>query len=592
MEQTAAPGTPAPVPDDASVPQEPGPPPWLHGGDLVARQLAAEGVRHLFTLTGGHISPLYDGTRFTGTRLVDFRHEQAAVHAADAYARATRAPAAAALTAGPGVTGGITGVANAFYAHSPVVVLGGRNPFMTDGAGNLQEAPHIELMRPVTKYCQAVHDVWRTRDIVREAFAAATAPRSGPTYVDLPIDVQLTRFEAAHAPPPRTPTAPAPAEPSPDAVKRVAGLLAQAERPVLFAGSGAYWSRAEHALDAVARAAAAPVFLNGMARGLLGRSHPRQLSAVRKTALAEADLLIMLGADFDFRVGFGQPGVLAEDAVVVQVDPQASRIGRNRDVSLAVVSDIGRFLEALACLDAVFGRTRPGAWTERLHGLEANALARRRHAVEGNEAPIHPQRLAQELADFFDEDAVVIGDGGDVVTMASGAVRPGGPGCWMDPGPFGCLGVGAPFAMGARLARPGKQVAVVFGDGAFGFNGFEYDSAVRQKLPFVGIMGNDGAWGEMRTFHEDVFGPDYVAAQYLSQSTAYEKIVEGMGGHGERVERASRIRPALERAFAAGVPALVNVLLDTSYRHKANTISGRHLATAYGGGDAHAFRRP
>jgi acetolactate synthase-1/2/3 large subunit len=197
----------------------------------------------------------------------------------------------------------------------------------------------------------------------------------------------------------------------------------------------------------------------------------------------------------------------------------------------------------------------------------------------------------KEICEFLDEDATVIGDGGDIVAQFAGSFRPGGPGLWLDPGPFGCLGVGAPFAMSARLLRPSAQVTVVFGDGSFGFNGFEYESAVRQKMPFVGIMGNDGAWGEMRTFHEDVFGDEDLKAQYLSQGTAYEKVVEALGGYGERVETAAGIKPALERAFRSGVPALVNVILDPTYRRENATVSGKQVALAYGGGNKDAFKR-
>lgn len=566
-------------------------PSWFHGGDLVAQQLAAFRTRYIFTLTGGHISPLYDGARFTDIRLIDFRHEQAAVHAADAYARVTRSAAVAAVTAGPGVTGAITGVANAYFAESPVITLGGRNPFSNDGAGNLQEAPHLELMRPVTKYCAAAYDFWRLREIVHDAFSAALNPRTGPAFVDLPMDVQLTRLAKEEAPPIRTLCSRQRTAPDLDVVKQVANYLANAKQPLIMAGTGAYWSGAESALDAVARAAKAPVYVNGMARGLLGSQHPYQVLGNRKEALLGADLVLLLGVDFDFRLGFGQPEVLHSDAVVIQVDPDASRLGRNRDVSLGVAADIETFLVALVNEDAQFGRSSPPRWTNSLLDNDKARAARVAETRELRDTPIHPISFVQEVSEYLDDDATVIGDGGDIVAMFAAHFRPGGPGLWMDPGPFGCLGVGAPFAIGARLHRPASQIAVVFGDGSFGFNGFEFDSAVRQHLPFVGIVGNDGAWGEMRTFHADIFGNADLSAQYLSQATAYEKIVEGMGGYGERVDRVQDIKPALERAFASGVPALVNVILDPNFRKKSGTVSGRQVALSYGGGDSNAFRR-
>lgn len=564
--------------------------PWLHGGDLIARQLAWHGVDHLFTLTGGHISPVYDGLVATGTRLVDFRHEQAVVHAADAYARVRRDLAVAAVTAGPGVTGAITGVANAYYASSPVVVLGGRNPFMTDGAGNLQEAPQVELMSPVTKYCAAVHDVWRTCDVVFEAMRAALEPRAGPAYVDLPMDVLLARMAPDAAPPARPPIATSRRVADPDMVTAVADRLASSSQPVIVAGSGAYWAGAEAPLAELASIADAPVFLNGMARGLLGRDHPNQVTRHRRQALRAADFVLLLGADFDFRLGFGQADTLHPDATIVQVDPDGTRIGRNRHVDLGVVSDIGVFVADLVELAGKFGVGEPRRWTRNLREKD-RAGTTGNHDVDGDSSPVDPRQFVTEVSEFLDDDATVIGDGGDIVAAFASAHRPGGPGHWMDPGPFGCLGVGAPFAIGARLHRPGSQVAVVFGDGSFGFNAMEYDSAVRQDLPFVGVIGNDGAWGEMRTFHEDLFGDHDLRGQYLSQRTSYAGVVTALGGSGERVERASQIKPALRRAFDAGVPAVVDVVLDPAYRYQNGAVSGRHVARAYGKGDPDAFKR-
>lgn len=561
--------------------------PWIHGGDLVVGQIRELGVDHLFTLTGGHISPIYDAARFSKVKLVDFRHEQAAVHAADAYARVRRDAAVAVVTAGPGVTGAITAVANAFYAESPVVVLGGRNPFPTDGAGNLQDAPHLDLMRPVTRSCAAIYDVWRSTEIVHQAFSAALGPRMGPVYLDLPFDVQMTRISGgAPAIRPRLPRTAM--HPDPDAVRAVATRLAAAQQPVVLAGTGAYWTHADDALRALGDVADAPMFLNGMARGILARGHPFHVAGGRRQAMRGADFVLLLGAEFDFRLGFGQPGVFHPEAFVVQVGPDATRLGANRHVDLAIAADVGAFVAALVNEAGSFARTSPRRWTANL--LERDR-ATRSSLDRADSSPVHPLHFVREVIEFLDPDATVIGDGGDIVSAFARWFQPGGPGRWLDPGPFGCLGVGAPFAIGARLHRPSAQIAVIFGDGAFGFNAFEYDSAVRQKLPFVGIMGNDGAWGEMRTFHADVFGESDRSAQYLSQDTAYHGIVAAMGGYGERVERASEIQPALRRAFDAGVPALVNVVLDPQYRHRNEAVSGRNVALAYGQGDADAFKR-
>ncbi|MFP4310830.1 MAG: thiamine pyrophosphate-binding protein [Nitriliruptoraceae bacterium] len=546
----------------------------LHGGRLVADHLADEGIDALFTLTGGHISPIFDGCKDRGIRVLDVRHEQAAAHAADAYGRLTFRPGVAAVTAGPGVTDAITGVTNAFYANSPVVLLGGRNPLALEGMGALQDAPQLELLRPVAKRVDTVLETRRTREVLDAAFRAALAPRMGPVYVDLPMDVLMTPVDPDHLAVSGGQRATAPPAPDPDAVAAVADLLAAAERPVVLCGSGTYWARASGELDQLARTAGLPVYVNGMARGILPSDHPHLLALSRRQALRQADVVLALGIDFDFRVGYGRPPAYRDDVEVVHVDPQPDRIGHNRPVAHGIVSDVASFLRALLAHDDRFGRTAASPWFEQLRAEESRRRAARDEAAASDASPVHPLRFAREVARWADPDAIVIGDGGDIVAHTAGQVRIDRPGHWMDPGPFGCLGVGAPFALAAAHVHPDKQVLVVYGDGSFGFNAMEFESAARQGLPFVGIVGNDGAWGEMKAFHERVYGPDGMVAQDLDQQVAYERVVEALGGYGERVERPEDIGPALDRAAASGVPALVNVLLDRTFR--------RESAAAYG----------
>jgi acetolactate synthase I/II/III large subunit len=546
----------------------------VHGGRLIADHLVDEGVDVVFTLTGGHISPIFDGCKDRGIRVIDVRHEQAAAHAADAYGRLTFRPGVAAVTAGPGVTDAITGVANAYYANAPMVLLGGRNPLALEGMGALQDAPQLELLRPVTKRVDTALETRRLREVLDASFRAALAPRMGPTYVDLPMDVLMTPVDTDVVVAAGRQRATVPPGPDPDAVAAVARLLAEAERPVVLCGSGTYWARAWTELDALARTAQVPVFVNGMARGILPSDHPNLLGLSRKHALRQADVVLALGVDFDFRVGYGRPPAYRDEVRVVHVDPQPDRIGHNRPVTHGIVSDVGSFLRALLAHDAVFGRSGSTAWLDELRSDEL-----RRHdardAVAGSDAsPVHPLRFAREVARWLDPDAIVIGDGGDIVAHTAGAVRVDHPGHWMDPGPFGCLGVGAPFALAAAHVHPDKQVLVVYGDGSFGFNAMEFESAARQGLPFVGIIGNDGAWGEMKAFHERVYGAEGMVAQDLDQAIAYEGVVTALGGYGERVERPEEIGPALDRAAASGVPAVVNVLLDRGFR--------RESAAAYG----------
>lgn len=546
----------------------------LHGGRLVADHLADEGIDALFTLTGGHISPIFDGCKDRGIRVIDVRHEQAAAHAADAYARLTFRPGVAAVTAGPGVTDAITGVTNAFYANSPVVLLGGRNPLALEGMGALQDAPQLELLRPVAKRVDTVLETRRTREVLDAAFRAALAPRMGPAYVDLPMDVLMTPVDPDTLAVSGGQRATVPPAPDPDAVAAVADLLAAAERPVVLCGSGTYWAQASDALDQLARTAGLPVYVNGMARGILPSDHPHLLALSRRQALRQADVVLALGIDFDFRIGYGRPPAYRDDVEVVHVDPQPDRIGHNRPVAHGIVSDVASFLRALLAHDARFGRTGATPWFEQLRAEESRRRAARDGAAASDASPVHPLRFAREVARWADPDAIVIGDGGDIVAHTAGQVRIDRPGHWMDPGPFGCLGVGAPFALAAAHVHPDKQVLVVYGDGSFGFNAMEFESAARQGLPFVGIVGNDGAWGEMKAFHERVYGSDGMVAQDLDQQVAYERVVEALGGYGERVERPEEIGPALDRAAASGVPALVNVLLDRTFR--------RESAAAYG----------
>jgi len=556
----------------------------VHAGHLLAAQLVTEGIQEVFTLIGGHISPVFDGCARRGIRLIDVRHEAAAVHAADGLARLRRAPQVAAVTAGPGLTNAITAVANAWYAQSPVIVLSGRNPLSLEGLGTLQDGPHVELLRPVTKRAETAYDGYRLAELLHWSITAATAPRSGPTLLDLPLDVQLTPVPADdEASLPGRCRFTAPPGPDPDEVAAVARLLAGARHPVVLAGSSAYWSGAEDALQAFAAVLRGPVYCNGLARGMLPPGHPNALRLTRSAALRGADAVVVLGADFDFRLGYGRGAEFAPGVPVVHVDPQPDRIGHTRPVQYGVVSDVRLFLQALTQLDGKYAGVTDADWLPSLRAEEDRRHARRLTMLDADQVPIHPMRFVAEVARFADRDAVFVADGGDVAAMAASVLEPALPAHWLDTGPFGCLGVGIPFAMAARVAYPSAQVLAVLGDGAFGFNAMELDSAVRQRLPFVAAVGNDGAWGEMRTFHELLFGPDHREGQYLSLDARYDKVAQALGGYGERVDRPEQIAPALARAADSGAPAVVYLVLDRSYRHQGNTAGAatalRGLAT-------------
>jgi acetolactate synthase-1/2/3 large subunit len=535
-----------------------------HGGHLIAQALKNEGVRYLFTLSGGHIAPIYDGCVELGIDVIDFRHEQAAVHCADGWARSTLEPGVAAITAGPGVTDGVTGIANAAYANSPILVMSGKNPIFEFEMGSLQEMDQVSLVSSITKWAKTCFDTRRLGDFVTSALRHAMSGRKGPVFLDFPLDVQFNSW-MPDVEVPRDYRTDAKPLGDPDYVKRAAELLKGAEHPVVFAGGGVRWSGAHDGLAALAGALKAPVFLNSLGRGCLSPENPYFFSAARKFALQRCDMLLALGVDWDFRLGFGKK--LREDVKVIQVDVDGVHIGRNRPVDVGIVGDPGKVIEQL--LGEGIGRTDEPTFTADVRDEENRLKADAEAGMESDASPIHPQRFAREIRDFLDPDAVVVGDGGDIVGISASIIQARYPGHWLDPGPFGCLGVGPSFAIAAKLAKPDKQVLIVYGDGSFGLNAMEYDTAIRHKLPFVGIIGNDRAWGQIKVAQEAMYGEGNAPAAALGD-TPYEKMVEALGGHGERVEKPSEIRPALERAFDAGVPACINVMIDPSLMKRSS----------------------
>jgi acetolactate synthase-1/2/3 large subunit len=536
-----------------------------HGGRLIAQVIKQEGIPNLFTLSGGHIAPIYDGCVAEGIRIVDFRHEQAAAHAADGWARVTLQPGVAAVTAGPGVTDAVTGIANAFYANAPMLVLSGKNPIIEFGMGSLQEMDQVTLLSSVTKWAGTCYDVRRLPDQVATAFRYATAGRMGPVFLDVPLDVQFNIASDVTVPDRyRTTARP---EGDPDFVREAARLLGGAERPIVFAGAGVRWSNAHEGLAELAHALKAPVFLNSLGRGCLPPDDPYFFSSARKFALGKADVVLALGVDWDFRLGFGQRG-FAPDVKVIQVDIDAVHIGRNRPIDVGIIGDPGKVITQL--LAARIGHAEEPSWSGEVRAEEERLLNEAKAGMESDAVPIHPQRFAREIRDFLDPDAIVVGDGGDIVGISASVIQARYPGHWLDPGPFGCLGVGPSFAIAAKLAKPDKQVLIVYGDGSFGFNAMEYESAIRQDIPFVGIIGNDGAWGQIKVAQETLYGEGNAPAATLNPEAPYHKMVEGLGGYGELVTKPDDIRPALQRAFDSGVPACINVAVDPSLMKRAS----------------------
>ena len=526
-----------------------------HGGRLAARALRARGVSHLFTLSGGHLFSLYDGCREEGIEIVDVRHEQSAAFAAEGWAKATREAGVCALTAGPGVTNGISAIAAAQSNRTPLVVLGGRAAESRWGTGSLQEIDHLPFVSPLVKSAETVKETGRVPAATCAAVDLALRQPTGPTFLDYPLDVVFGEAEA------EVPPAPGPSDDGPaENADQAAELLAAAERPAIMAGTGLYWAHGEDELRALAEALGAPTFLNGMGRGCLDADHELCFSRARGKGLKEADVALVVGVPLDFRLGFG--GSVGEETKLVWLDaaPNALTANRAPDVELVgpITSTLRAIREQAVAAGADAARTR--AWVEAVGAAEAEKREAEREELDDERAPLHPMRVYRELNDMLDPDAIVIGDGGDFVSYAGRVVETHQPGAWMDPGPFGCLGAGPGQAIGAALARPGRQVCLLLGDGAFGFAGMEFDTMARHGLPVVGVIGNNGIWA--LEHHPMKFLYGYSVAAELRQGTRYEKIAEALGCHAELVSEPAELRPALERAFASGRPALVNVLTD------------------------------
>ena len=525
------------------------------GGRLAAETLRRHDVDTLFTLSGGHLFPLYDGCVKAGIRLVDTRHEQAATFAAEGWAKVTRRPGVAALTAGPGVTNGVSAITSAHLNGTPLLVIGGRAPQARWGAGSLQELDHVPIVGSITKEAATAASADQIPRLVDSALRAACTPHRGPTFVDVPLDAW--GVSSVTLPEPPSPDEVAGASPDPDAVTAVAKLVREAARPALMVGADVFWARAEDPLRAFVETARLPTFANGLGRGLLPADHQLSLSRVRGTAFGEADLVIVAGAPLDFRLGFGRFG----DARVVHLADSAGGVARHVELVAAVAGDLARTLGALT--DASAGPSATAEreeWVARLADEESARRAREVDDLESDASPIRPTRVYGELRERLERDAIVIGDGGDFVSYAGKYIDTFQPGGFLDPGPYGCLGTGAGYALAAALAYPDRQVVVMWGDGALGFSLGDLDTLVRFGANVVGVVGNNGIWGLEKHPMRLIYGYD-VAAE-LRPGTRYDEVMTALGGHGELVTEPSQIGPALDRAFATPGPSLVNVLTD------------------------------
>ncbi len=541
----------------------------VSGGHLVAAALKNEGVDTIFTLCGGHIIDIYDGCIDHGIRVVDVRHEQVAAHAADGYARQTGRLGCVVTTAGPGFTNALTGIATAFRSESPVLHIGGQGALTQHKMGSLQDLPHVDVAAPITKFSASVRSTERIADMVAMAARECFAGARGPSYLEIPRDVLDREVPARDVVVPargcyRASTG---SIGDPADVEKLAALLMKSERPAVLLGTQVWTCRGHEAATALFKVLDIPCYMNGAARGLLPPGDPHGFNRTRGDAFREADVIVIVGTPFDFRMGYGRR--LRADATVVHIDLDYRTVAKNRDVSLGLVGDPGAILKAVHA--AIGERPDNGArgrarWLAHLRALEGEHAARLMPLFRSDANPIHPYRVAWELNEFLTEDTVYIGDGGDVVTISAQAVEPRAPGNWMDPGALGSLGVGTGFALAAKLVNPEKEVLCYYGDGSFGMTAFDMETANRFGAPYIAVIGNNSAMNQIRYGQLAKYGEERGNVGSLLGDVDFSKFAEMLGGYGERVTDCREIGAALRRAResvkTSGRSAVVDIRVD------------------------------
>lgn len=529
----------------------------VSGGVLAARMLKAEGVEHIFSLVGGHIYTLYDACVDEGIKIIDVRHEEAAAHMAEGWALVTGKPGVCVVTAGPGFTNMITGTANAAIANSPIICISGHSPLGEYDTGALQDLNQIDIIRPLTKMARTIYQTGRIPDYMAMAFRHALAGRPGPVYLEIPQDVFFSQVDEANVEMLKDYRATAAPAGDPAEIDKALDLLKNAQRPVIVAGSGVWWSQAHEELQAFVEKSGIPLYTRNNGRGAVSDNHPLCFGASALSGMFKADVALVIGTQFTFTLASGK---FPPELKIIRVDIDAAEVGNNRGIDIGIIGDAKNVLRQLG--EGIESRSHD-EWVETLQQAKAKRAEKHRSFMESDKVPIHPLRLCRELKNLIDEDTIVAIDGGDIAVFGSMTLPTYAPGQHLANGAssFGCLGVGIPFGIAAKLARPEKKVLVLCGDGSFGLNAMEFDTALRHDLPFVCVISNDGCWGMIRHGMEHVYGADRMVGCDLPARN-YEKVVEALGGYGERVEKPSEIGPAIERAFASGKPACVNVLTD------------------------------
>jgi acetolactate synthase-1/2/3 large subunit len=541
----------------------------VSGGHLVAKALKNEGVDTIFTLCGGHIIDIYDGCIDEGIKIVDVRHEQVAAHAADGYARQTGRLGCVVTTAGPGCTNAITGIATAFRSESPILHIGGQGALTQHKMGSLQDLPHVDILSPITKFAASVSSTERVADMIAMAARECFNGAPGPSYLEIPRDILDREVPADKAviPKPGHYRASIKSIGDPADIEKLADILVKSERPCVLLGSQVWTSRGHNEAIDFVRSLNIPAYFNGSGRGLLPPGDPHHFHRTRGDAFNKADVIVIVGTPFDFRMGYDKR--LRNDATIVQIDMDYRTVGKNRDISLGLVGDPGAILKAVT--DAASGRIDKGsnsrqAWLEELRALEKDKTEKLMPQFLTDKSPISPYRVAWELNEVLTDDTIYIGDGGDVVTISAQAVQPRAPGHWMDPGALGSLGVGTGFALAAKLVNPAKEVLCYYGDGSFGMTAFDMETANRFGAPYLAVIGNNSAMNQIRYGQISKYGEERGGVGNLLGDIPFSKFAEMLGGYGEEVREAGQIAPALQRAREAiagsGRSAVVNIWVD------------------------------
>jgi acetolactate synthase-1/2/3 large subunit len=541
----------------------------VSGGALVAKALKNEGVDTIFTLCGGHIIDIYDGCLDEGIRIVDVRHEQVAAHAADGYARQTGKLGCVVTTAGPGCTNAMTGIATAFRSETPMIHIGGQGSLTQHKMGSLQDLPHVDIMSPITKFAAGVRSTDRIADMVSMAAREAYNGAPGPSYLEIPRDVldRQIPLSEARIPAPGSYRASTKSIGDPKDIEKLADILVNAKRPAILYGTQVWTARGHNEAIELVRKLNIPAYMNGSSRGMLPPGDPHYFNRTRSSAFGKADVIVIVGTPFDFRMGYGKR--ISKDATLVHIDMDYRTVGKNRDISLGLVGDPGAILQAVA--DAATGRTDNGAkkrqgWLDELRAEEAARTEKLMPLFMADQDPIHPYRLAWEINEFLTEDTIYIGDGGDVVTISAQAVQPRTPGHWMDPGALGSLGVGTGFAMASKLAHPDKEVMCLYGDGSFGMTAFDMETANRFGAPYLAVIGNNSHMNQIRYGQIAKYGEQRGNVGNKLGDVPFSQFAQMLGGYGEEVRETAQIAPALRRAreeiAKSGKSAVVNVWID------------------------------